>query len=83
MPLAHDQFDNAARVKRLGVGDWIVPSRFRGPMVAARLDALLTSEAVKRACQRMSEKLTPRNGIASAADAIEQFGEQARREWPG
>jgi rhamnosyltransferase subunit B len=73
MPLAHDQFDDAARVKRLGVGDWIVPSHFRGPRVAAGLDALLTSRVVKRNCQGTSEKLIPRNGIASAAAAIEQY----------
>lgn len=82
MPLAHDQFDSAARLKRLAVGDWIVPSHFRGPRVAVRLDALLRSEAAKRACQSVSQKLTPRNGIPAVADAIEQFGKRARREGP-
>jgi rhamnosyltransferase subunit B len=72
MPLAHDQFDNAARVKRLGVGDWIVPSRFRGPKVAASLDALLTSEAVKRACLDVRAK-SSHDGIGKAADAIEEL----------
>jgi len=83
MPLAHDQFDNAARVKRLGVGDWIVPSRFRGPMVAARLDALLTSRVLKRACQDVSGTFSGKNGVAMATDVIEQFGKRASREWPG
>ncbi len=74
MPLAHDQFDNAARTKRLGAGDWIVPSRFRGPEVAARLDALLRSEAVQRVCQELSERIAGKNGVAAAADAIERMG---------
>ena len=74
MPLAHDQFDNAARVKRLGVGDWLVPSRFRGPVVATQLDALIGSEAVQRACRRTAERFSGKSGVAAAADAIEQFG---------
>lgn len=74
MPLAHDQFDNAARVKRLGVGDWIVPSRFRGPRVAARLDGLIGSEAVQGACRKVAEKASGNSGVGIAADAIERFG---------
>ncbi len=56
MPLAHDQFDNAARVKRLGVGAWLMPSRFRGPVVTTQLDTLLGSEVVQAACRRITEK---------------------------
>jgi rhamnosyltransferase subunit B len=73
MPLAHDQFDNAARVKRLGAGDWLVPSRFHGPVVATQLDALIGSEAVQAACRRTAERLSEKSGVAAAADAIEQF----------
>lgn len=73
MPLAHDQFDNAARVKRLGVGDWLVPSRFRGPVVTTRLDGLIGSEAVQGACRNVAEKFAGKNGVAMAADAIEQM----------
>lgn len=73
MPLAHDQFDNAARVKRLGVGDWIVPSRFRGPVVAAKVGGLIGSEVVRCACRNVAEKFLGKGGVAAAADAIEQF----------
>jgi UDP:flavonoid glycosyltransferase YjiC (YdhE family) len=74
MPLAHDQFDNATRVKRLGVGDWLMPSRFRGPVVAAELGALIGSEAVQRACRKTAGRISGTGGVAAAADAIEQFG---------
>ena len=74
MPLAHDQFDNAARVKRLGAGDWIMPSRIRCDAIAAKLDALIGSEAVRDACREVSEKFAERNGVMAAADTIEQFG---------
>ncbi len=73
MPLAHDQFDNAARVKRLGVGDWLSPPRFRGPAVATQLDALIGSEAVRGACRRTAERLSGKSGVAAAADAIEDL----------
>lgn len=78
MPLAHDQFDNAARLKRLGVGDWIVPSRFRGPRVAATLDGILRSEPMKRACQAVQGKVS-QDGVCMAADAVEEFGERVIR----
>ena len=74
MPLAHDQFDNAARVKRLGVGDWLLPSRFRGPAVATELDALIGSESIQRACRKTAERFSGKDGVAAAGDAIEQFG---------
>jgi len=78
MPLAHDQFDNAARVKRLGVGDSLAPSRFCGPKVAAKLAALLRSDAVGRSCRAVSENLSGSSGVTMSADAIEKFGERSR-----
>lgn len=72
MPLAHDQFDNAERVKNLGVGDWIIARRFTGPRLARKLGDLLESEAVAAACREVAEKLTPKNGLSRAAEAIER-----------
>ena len=43
MPMSHDQPDNAARIKRLGVGDWLRPSAFRGPRVAEKVERLIAS----------------------------------------
>ena len=76
MPLAYDQLDNASRVRRLGVGDWLRPSRFRGPAVAARLKTLLASQPVSRACRDVFEKSSQRAGIRLAAGAIESFSER-------
>ncbi len=41
MPLGHDQFDNAARMQRLGVARTLLPRHFQGPVVARELDRLL------------------------------------------
>ncbi len=78
MPLAHDQFDNAARVKAFGVGDWLKVSRFRGPAVADKLAPLLNSEQVRRACGELAERFQDANGPAEAADALERLAGEAK-----
>ena len=50
MPMAHDQPDQAQRLKRLGVGDYLLPKNFQAPAVADRLEDLLSSKSVEAAC---------------------------------
>ena len=57
MPLGFDQFDNAARLERLGVAATLIPRRFRGPAVAHELAWLLTSTVVARACRVAATRL--------------------------
>jgi len=71
MPMAHDQFDNANRLKRLGVGDWVFRFRFRGPTVAKRLDRLLTSPDVAGRCQEIAAKFEGTNALADTCDVLE------------
>ncbi len=73
MPMAHDQPDNAARVARLGVGDWLKPSAFRPHAVADKLDCLLNSNDVRRSCQIVAAKLDRQGGLEKACVAIERF----------
>jgi UDP:flavonoid glycosyltransferase YjiC (YdhE family) len=80
MALAHDQFDNAARIKRLGVGDWLTARAFTGPRVARMLDRMLSSPSTAAACRAIAARLAPRDGIARTAAAIEHWSSrQARR----
>ncbi len=75
MPLAHDQFDNVARVKRLGAGDSLVPRRFVGANVARSLNALLASNSVAAACRAVAQHFAKRDGCERMAAAIEDhFG---------
>lgn len=76
MALAHDQFDNGARVRRLGVGSWMYPQQFFGSWVARRMHSLLTSDKVQRACELSAKRLSARNGISYAADHVERFVNQ-------
>jgi rhamnosyltransferase subunit B len=50
VPLAHDQFDNAARVEALGAGLRLPASRLTGLRLTRQLHALLTSTSVRAAC---------------------------------
>jgi rhamnosyltransferase subunit B len=75
MALAHDQYDNAARIEKLGIGDWLTPTWFRGPRVAHRLERLLASAAVHSACRNVAERLARRDGLDRTAAAIEAWSE--------
>lgn len=51
MAMAHDQPDNANRLRRLGVGMGITPRQFTGPRVAECLQQLLDDDEVARRCR--------------------------------
>lgn len=70
MPLAHDQFDNAQRVRKMGVGDSIPASRFASAPLASMLRRLLAANNVATACRRYSQKLAARGGLRQSADAV-------------
>jgi len=73
MPLAHDQFDNGARVEKLGVGAAIPAPRFTGPRLTEALRTLLESQTVASACHSAAEKLANRDGLSRSAEAIERL----------
>jgi rhamnosyltransferase subunit B len=74
--LAHDQFDNAARVANLGIGDWTTPTWFTGPRVARLLARLLGSADVRSACRNTAERLAKRDGLSRMAEAVEAWSEK-------
>lgn len=72
MPLAHDQFDNAQRVARLGCGDSLLPRQFTGKRLAQRLGQLLATEATLSRCRTIRADMQKRDGLARAALGIER-----------
>jgi rhamnosyltransferase subunit B len=70
MPLAFDQADNAARLKRLGVSATLFPKRFTGPNVAAALKGLIGNDTVTAAAKRAATR-PGFDGLATACAAIE------------
>ncbi|WP_437206592.1 glycosyltransferase [Planctomicrobium sp. SH664] len=71
MPLAHDQFDNAARIESLQVGRGLPARAFKAPALTSIVSELLGSTAVANACQTMRERLASRSGLADSVAAIE------------
>jgi rhamnosyltransferase subunit B len=76
MPMAYDQHDNAMRVKRLGVGNSILPCAFRGHRVARKLRALLDSPRVAESCQKWACRFPSAEAVLSdSCRLIEQAGQ--------
>jgi UDP:flavonoid glycosyltransferase YjiC (YdhE family) len=73
MPLAHDQFDNAARMVRLGVARSLPQPRFIIHRVMPLLDELLTSRAITDNCREISARIKQDTSLAKACDAIERL----------
>jgi UDP:flavonoid glycosyltransferase YjiC (YdhE family) len=72
--MAHDQPDNAARVKRLGVGDWLNPSSYRAGKVARKLHHLLTAPSVRASCIKVKMRFIGTHPMERTCDEIEAVG---------
>jgi len=75
-PMAYDQHDNAARLRRLGVGDGLTPDRYRADAVADRLRKLLDSPGVAERCREIAGRLARARPLADAAERIEAMLER-------
>lgn len=73
MPLAHDQFDNANRLRHLNLGDSLLPTQFTGERVAKKLTELLHSPKSQTACAAVKVRLSKRDGLTRAADNVERI----------
>lgn len=72
VPHAHDQFDNAARVVRLGCGRLIARPRYNARNATKELEALLGSQDYFTNAAEVSRQVQNENGAGAAADAIEE-----------
>ena len=71
MPMGFDQFDNAVRVERLGVGGRLPPKRFRGSTLAGMMHGRLADSDVPGRCRDIAARLANVDGLALACDEIE------------
>lgn len=72
VPHAHDQFDNGARVARLGCGRVLPRPRYNAASATRELQALLNEPAYAEAATRVGEVVRQERGAESAADEIEE-----------
>jgi UDP:flavonoid glycosyltransferase YjiC (YdhE family) len=70
MPYAHDQPDNAERVRRLGVARTIPRHRYTPARAAAELRRLLDDPAYSRRASEVAEQIRREDGVRAACDAL-------------
>ena len=73
MPMAHDQFDNAARIEHLGVGASIPRKRFTAGRAARVLGRLLASPDVAARCRACADRIRGTDALSRACDLAEQL----------
>ncbi len=71
MPYSHDQPDNAARCKRLGVAKKISREKYTAERAARKIESLLRDPEVASSALEASKKVRAENGTNTACDAIE------------
>lgn len=76
LPLAWDQPDNAARIRRLGAGGSLGPRRRSAAQLAAALAEQLKPQVQAR-CRALSPEYSDDNGLERAANLLEELFENA------
>ncbi|MEX1167598.1 MAG: nucleotide disphospho-sugar-binding domain-containing protein, partial [Hydrogenophaga sp.] len=71
VPFAFDQFDNALRAQRLGVGEILMAKRFSTSRLTRRLETLLFSARVGEACAALATRMQQNNGSPYVLNQIE------------
>ena len=71
VPWAHDQPDNAERLRKLGVGRTVPRWRYRAERVASELNRLLNDKSYADRAKQIGAQIASENGLSSACDAIE------------
>ncbi|MEO8325866.1 MAG: hypothetical protein ABI618_08455, partial [Nitrospirota bacterium] len=70
-PLAFDQFDNAARIEKLGVGKMILKRNFKASNIVQHLQALLGSSDVKTQCQSLQNNFLGNDYLRESCHLLE------------
>jgi UDP:flavonoid glycosyltransferase YjiC (YdhE family) len=70
-PMAYDQLDNAWRLRKLGIGDWIKPKDWHKPILTEKLTALTTDSQVREQCQLIALKFNETAPLMETCKLIE------------
>jgi rhamnosyltransferase subunit B len=77
VPLVDDQWDQAQRVEKLGLGVWLHPRRFLVRIAASRLASLRESVGMRETCQRYAVETVNRDALGDACRLIEELGSRS------
>jgi MGT family glycosyltransferase len=71
VPFGFDQFDNAERLRRLGMAEVLPRTRYNAARAESKLAGLLANRGVEDTAQRIGIEVRAERGALEAADAIE------------
>ena len=71
VPFAHDQPDNAERLRRLGVARVVYPRRYSPTRVADHLRRLLAEPSYSQRASEVRERMQDEDGVRVACNALE------------
>lgn len=72
VPFSHDQFDNGARVARLGCGRMLPRNDYNAARATKELRAILGDESYKTRAAEVGRRVEAERGTEAACDAIEE-----------
>jgi rhamnosyltransferase subunit B len=72
-PFAHDQHDNASRLMRLGVARKLEPRAYRAGAIAAILNELLGSEAIRVRCWDVARRFDDPDPLRRTCELLENL----------
>jgi UDP:flavonoid glycosyltransferase YjiC (YdhE family) len=78
MPYAHDQPDNAERVRRLGIARTIARHRYTPARATAELRHLLDNPVYGQRASEVGQQIQREDGVRAACDALEGLLQVAR-----
>ncbi len=70
-PMAYDQYDNAWRLRRLGVGDWLTPKDWQASALTQKLQTLTSSSQVHERCQAVADRFRGKQALTETCELIE------------
>jgi UDP:flavonoid glycosyltransferase YjiC (YdhE family) len=73
MPFAHDQFDNAERMQKLGVARALPAKRYLAQPAAAMLGEMLGNDAMRGSCASIAEKFVGVDAVGQTCSLIESL----------
>jgi zeaxanthin glucosyltransferase len=72
IPITNDQPGVASRLEWLGVAEVVAPSRLSVPRLAAAIERVLREPAYREKARRYQQEIAHLNGLARAADIVDQ-----------
>jgi rhamnosyltransferase subunit B len=70
-PMAHDQLDTLSRIRELGVGDGIMPRRFKEKPLAAALEDLLSNPSYRKNAAEFAKRFESATWLEETCSLVE------------